>query len=248
MVFGWTVPIRELHPELRLRSRVDLALIAIAVALCTVYVFSTPPGSAISLLQLPFVLAALLVFAAFRLPPRWAASLALMSVFIAAGMASWRTGPFVVADPFLRLVQVQTFLAALAIIPYMFTIFLAEMSIAVNRLVESESRYRNFIEHSNEAVWRVELEQPMPVSLPLEEQRKWLAKVRACSGMQSFLHEPGSARNDIRAAAMAPRNSGMRFTNSIWTRRHASNIQWMGCVLMSCRRAGAAPSSLRLRA
>jgi two-component system cell cycle sensor histidine kinase/response regulator CckA len=35
---------------------------------------------------------------------------------------------------------------------------------------ESEERYRAFIEQTAEAVWRVELDQPVPVSLPLEEQ------------------------------------------------------------------------------
>jgi len=33
----------------------------------------------------------------------------------------------------------------------------------------SEHRYRDFISHSNEGVWRVELEQPIPVDLPVEE-------------------------------------------------------------------------------
>jgi signal transduction histidine kinase len=195
VIFGWMVPIRDLHPELRLRSRIELVALAIAVALCTYNVFSTAPGSAISLLQLPFILAALLVFAAFRLPPRWAATLALMAVFFAAWMAAHVTGPFVVADLFVRMVQVQTFLAAIALVPYLFTIFLAEMGIAMSRLVESESRYRNFIEHSSEAVWRVELDQPMPVSLPLEEQRKWLeqyAHVAECSLSYSTLDPPGT--------------------------------------------------------
>src|SRR5208283_4681584 len=36
-------------------------------------------------------------------------------------------------------------------------------------LRESEQRYRDFIAHSNEGVWRVELEQPVPLDLPPEE-------------------------------------------------------------------------------
>ncbi|HME01088.1 MAG TPA: PAS domain S-box protein [Terriglobia bacterium] len=36
-------------------------------------------------------------------------------------------------------------------------------------LRDSEQRYRDFIEHSNEGVWRVELEQPIPINLPIEE-------------------------------------------------------------------------------
>jgi signal transduction histidine kinase len=170
VMFGWVLPnLRSLYPELRLRSRIDLALLAIAVAACTMYVFSAAPGGAISMLQLPIILVALLVFGAFRLPPRWAATLAMVAALIAAEMASQRTGPFVVADPFVRLIQVQMFLASLVVIPYLFTIFIAEMRIAMNRLAESEGRYRSFVEHSSEAVWRVELDLPMPVSLPVAE-------------------------------------------------------------------------------
>ena len=36
-------------------------------------------------------------------------------------------------------------------------------------LRESEQRYHDFIEHSNEGVWRVEFEQPIPTDLPAEE-------------------------------------------------------------------------------
>jgi signal transduction histidine kinase len=194
VVFGWVVPnLRNLHPELRLRSRIDLVLLLIAVAACTYYVFSAGPGGAISLLQLPMILAALLVFSAFRLPPRWSATLAMIATFIAAEMASQRSGPFVVNDTFVRLIQVQMFLASLVLIPFLFTMFIAEMRIAMNRLVESESRYRSFVEHSNEAVWRVELSRPMLVSMSVVEQRKWLeqyAHVAECSLSYGKLNPP----------------------------------------------------------
>jgi PAS domain S-box-containing protein len=36
-------------------------------------------------------------------------------------------------------------------------------------LRQSEQRYRDFISHSNEGVWRVELEQPVPLDLPEED-------------------------------------------------------------------------------
>ncbi len=37
-------------------------------------------------------------------------------------------------------------------------------------LKESEERYRSFIAHTSEAIWRFELEQPIPVTLPEDEQ------------------------------------------------------------------------------
>jgi PAS domain S-box-containing protein len=40
---------------------------------------------------------------------------------------------------------------------------------AEEALRQSEQRYRDFISHSNEGVWRVELEQPVPLDLPEED-------------------------------------------------------------------------------
>ncbi|MGH9769733.1 MAG: PAS domain S-box protein, partial [Blastocatellia bacterium] len=45
---------------------------------------------------------------------------------------------------------------------------------AVRDLRESEERYRAFIKHSSEAIWRFELEQPIPVTLPEDEQIEML--------------------------------------------------------------------------
>jgi PAS domain S-box-containing protein len=45
---------------------------------------------------------------------------------------------------------------------------------AVRRLKQSDERYRAFIENSSEAIWRFELEQPIPVTLPEEEQIEML--------------------------------------------------------------------------
>jgi len=38
----------------------------------------------------------------------------------------------------------------------------------------SEERYRDFLAHSSEGIWRLELDEPMPVSLPLDEQVEFL--------------------------------------------------------------------------
>ena len=37
-------------------------------------------------------------------------------------------------------------------------------------LRQSEERYRAFVQHSSEGIWRIETEQPIPVALPPEEQ------------------------------------------------------------------------------
>ena len=51
-----------------------------------------------------------------------------------------------------------------------------ERARAVRNLRESEERYRAFIANSSEAIWRFELEQPIPVNLPEDEQIEMLFK------------------------------------------------------------------------
>ncbi|MGE0131028.1 MAG: PAS domain S-box protein [Blastocatellales bacterium] len=49
-----------------------------------------------------------------------------------------------------------------------------ERARAVRRLSETEERYRAFIEQSSEAIWRFELEKPIPVALSEDEQIEML--------------------------------------------------------------------------
>ncbi len=51
-----------------------------------------------------------------------------------------------------------------------------ERARAVRNLKESEERYRAFIAQSSEAIWRFELEQPIPISLSEDEQIEMLFK------------------------------------------------------------------------
>jgi PAS domain S-box-containing protein len=43
-----------------------------------------------------------------------------------------------------------------------------------NRLRASEQRYRAFIKNSSEGIWRMELDKPIPINLPIEQQIKML--------------------------------------------------------------------------
>jgi signal transduction histidine kinase len=184
VVFCWCIPVRKDFPELALRSRVELLVLAAVLTLASFYVFNSMPGGAASVLQLPIIMFALLVYAAYRLPPRWAATLAMGMAMLCAELASEFKGPFVAVDPFSRTAQVQAFLVSAAAVTYVLGTALAEMRITLGRLGESESRYRNFVDLSTEAVWRVELAQPMSVALAPEEQLAWLrehARVAECN-------------------------------------------------------------------
>jgi PAS domain S-box-containing protein len=54
----------------------------------------------------------------------------------------------------------------------------------------SEERYRDFLTHSSEGIWRLELDEPMPVSLPVDEQLEFLyehGRFAECNSALSFM-------------------------------------------------------------
>ncbi len=186
--------IRWHRPELAVHqfNRWELLLAATALIGMTAWIFSAPPAAMTSFLQLPSILLALLVVAAFRLPPRWSVTLAAAVVLLAAYLSSQDVGPFAIdPNPFARLGGLQIFLAALLVFTFMLSTVLLEQGRTIGRLTLSEERYRQFVVHSSEAVWRVELEQPMPLTLATGEQIEWLkqhARIAECNLSYRRMH------------------------------------------------------------
>jgi signal transduction histidine kinase len=250
VVFCWCVPVRRDFPELALRSRIELLVLAGLLALASTYVFSASSGGAASLLQLPFVMLVLMVYAAFRLPPRWVATLAMGTVMLCAELASELRGPFAGVDPFSRTAHVQAFLASVAAMAYVLATALTEMRITMSRLRESESRYRNFVNLSTEAVWRVELAQPMPIALPIEQQLAWLrehGRLAECNrSYRQFdavdpAHDLCMWRREIPWSALYEQHleqaakqdfsmDGLRFTTNMHGRQHTFLTSFSGVV------------------
>jgi len=175
VIMGWAVRWRK--PELAVPTPPagELALVGFALLAMTIWVFSAPPGSVTTILDLPFVLLALVLVAAFRLPPRWCTALAALTALLAAYYASRGMGPFAGdPNPFVRVGAVQLYLAALVVINFVLTISMLEMRNTLQLLRESGERYQNFVEQSSEAVWRIELGVPMAPGLPAQEQIAWL--------------------------------------------------------------------------
>jgi signal transduction histidine kinase len=250
VVYCWCIPVRKDFPELALRSRVEMLVIGALLALASIYVFSAAAGGAASMLQLPIVMVILLIYAAFRMPPRWVATLALGTVLLCAELASELKGPFVAVDPFSRTAQVQAFLVTLSATAFVLATALTEMRIALGRLRDSEARYRNFVDLSTEAVWRVELAQPMPVALPPEQQLAWLrehARVAECNLSYRQLdvvdpaHDLGMWRREMpwsaiyeehieQAAKQGFSMDGLRFTVNQHGKQHTFLTSFSGVV------------------
>ena len=64
---------------------------------------------------------------------------------------------------------------------------LTERKRAEEALRQSDQRYKDFISHSNEGVWRVELEQPIPIDLPEEEMFEQTLAIQLPRRVQSGL-------------------------------------------------------------
>lgn len=173
-VIYWSLALRKVHPSLRLDNRWELPLLAIALAGSTWWLFSSPPSDSTSLLRTPAIPLALLLAAAFRLPPRWSSLLALGTVMLAAGLGLSGRNPFSGPDPHAQLLVLQAYLALMVAVTLIVSILVTAMKLALEQISTSESRYRNFIAVSSEAVWRVEIDPPLPPGLPPQECAQWL--------------------------------------------------------------------------
>ncbi len=73
VVFCWLSTLRSHHPTLALKSRIELAVLALLLVGFSVYVFANSDRTVSSLLQMPTVVVGLMIYAAVRMPPRWVA-------------------------------------------------------------------------------------------------------------------------------------------------------------------------------
>jgi signal transduction histidine kinase len=175
IVMGWAVRFRAREHSAPAGPAVEMMLIAFGMLAMTSWVFSVPPGGVTTILDMPFVLLAFVIVGAFRMPPRWSTILTAATAILVSYFASRGLGPFAGdPSPFVRVGAVQLYLATLVVINFLLTVVLLEKRSAYLLLRNSDERYRNFIEHSSEAVWRVELSEPMDPNLPMAEQIDWL--------------------------------------------------------------------------
>jgi signal transduction histidine kinase len=199
VVLLWWIRYRTPSLSVRHRSYAEAVMIGGGILAATLWVFSAPPGGLSTIFDLPSSIFALLVLAAFRLPPRSVALLSASVVVVAAYYSGHHLGPFAAGvDPFARVGALQLYLATVVIVTLMMSVVLLEIQGALVLLKASEERYQHFVELSTEAVWRIELQSPMPLSLSVDRQLEWLhqyAQVAECNleyrrlGLQAGLSE-----------------------------------------------------------
>ncbi len=175
VVINWAVRVYAPSKSSRVVPPAELAVTICAVLGLTVWTFSAQPSLVAAVVDTPFLLLAVMIVVAFRMPPRWCSTIAAASVLVAAFYASRGFGPFSGdPSPFARVGVLQLYLATLVSISLMLAVALLEMRNTLQLLRASGERYQNFVEQSSEAVWRIELAVPMTPGLPLNEQIAWL--------------------------------------------------------------------------
>ena len=114
VIVSWAIRWRKREFSVAPAPNAELALIGCGLLGMTIWVFSAPPGSETTILDMPFILLALVIVAAFRLPPRWCTTLVAAATVLASYFASRGLGPFAGdPNPFVRVDAVQLYLATL---------------------------------------------------------------------------------------------------------------------------------------
>src|SRR5690349_9738791 len=131
-------------------------------------VFIRPSGSFTSPLDVPYIVYPVLVWIAMLSGPRRTALAAGITVAIASLATTRGFGPF--DSPY----QLQTFLALCVLPVLLLQAVMSERDYAIEKARASDERYRAFIANSTEAIFRTELAEPMPITLPADDQIAWV--------------------------------------------------------------------------
>lgn len=121
-------------------------------------------------LDVPYIVYPVLVWIAMLGGPRRTALAAGLTVAIASLATTRGLGP--VEGPY----ELQTFLALCVLPVLLLQAVMAERDEAIRGAKSSDERYRAFIANSTEAIFRTELAEPMPISLPPDDQVAWVRK------------------------------------------------------------------------
>jgi signal transduction histidine kinase len=133
-------------------------------------VFMRPNATRLSPLDVPYIVYPVLVWIGMVGGPRRTALAAGIVVGIAALATTRGLGPF---D---STYELQTFLALCVLPVLLLQAVMAERDVAIENARCSDERYRAFVANSSEAIFRTELAEPMPVTLPTDEQVAWVRR------------------------------------------------------------------------
>jgi signal transduction histidine kinase len=176
-------------------ARTTLVPFAVLLALLAI-VFLRPAGEPRLPIDVPYIVYPALLWIVATGGTRRVTAAILLTVVFQTVATLHGLGPF--GHPsgaaFARAYEVQTFLG-LVVLPVLLTsAAVLQLRRAARALADGEQRYRAFVAHSSEVIFRAELEPPVPVSLPPLEQARLIrerAVVAECNA--AFLAAQGIA-------------------------------------------------------
>jgi signal transduction histidine kinase len=173
-------------PPLTRMQRVELAVV-LAVQLAVVVTVFSGESAGSGQLRFPVLVLIGLVYATVRLPPRWNMALLGGTAVLVLWLVARGGNPLGIPDTTARVLWIQLSILVFQLVVVGLSVYIAQSRIVMRELAATQSRYRSFIELSTEAVWRVELDEPMPVDLPQPEQIEWLRhNARVAEASASF--------------------------------------------------------------
>jgi len=159
------------------RRAAGLALLQLAILIVVVWhVFSGQFHFELVALDSPFLIYAVLLWIVSTGGTRRSTFALLLVAAISLDYTLTGSGPFSGASsaPFGPILNLQAFLVLVVVPLLVVQASIAEKRLALARVSASDERYRAFVSHSSEAIFRFELSQPMPLLLAAIEQRRWL--------------------------------------------------------------------------
>jgi signal transduction histidine kinase len=176
-LLAWLLSRRFAHlfPPLSRARRIELAVVMLVQVVVALRVFGgwdIGPEN----LRFPVMIMPGLFYAAFRLPPRWSTTLMGGTGLLVLWLVAHGGNPLAMQEPVARVLWMQFGVLIFLLASVVLSVYIAQSHIALEELAASQSRYRRFIEMSSEAVWRVELAQPMPMDLAPAQQLEWLRR------------------------------------------------------------------------
>lgn len=164
LVYVFAFPAADLEPTRGARAFEGLLSIAILVV-ALVLVFGSPPGSPTTLLHLPFALFPPLAWAAVRCHPRVVNVVLLGTILAAFALTLEGRGPFGGPDvrPEVTAFQVQAFFVLLSLTVHALMVVAVDQRVLREDLRDSQRRYRSFVANSTEAIFRIDIDPPVPL-------------------------------------------------------------------------------------
>lgn len=200
----------------------EILALCLAAAVATSLVFAWDPAESRHILELPTLIVVVVIWAALRAGPVAIAWVCVICAVVAATLPNFGVGSMTFSgeQALNDLVEVQIFFAVLFASAFLLSSLSEERRIAWKLAIRNNDRYRAFVQQSSEAVWRVDLREPMPTTLDSAAQAEWIKQ-----------HGIVAEHNDAYARTLQPETSSL--IGVPW-RRH---VVWSEAVMLNIEQA-----------